>query len=88
MDDPRKVDPSRRLLVNVGMLVCGDEWQRPLARLLLVDARLVRRWAAGTRPIPCDKVEHLVRLLEARIGQMQRALIEFYASHSSGCGGE
>jgi hypothetical protein len=27
-------------------------WQRPLARALSVDDRLVRRWVSGERPIP------------------------------------
>jgi hypothetical protein len=40
------------LLSLYGTLLLGDRWQRPLARLLGVDDRLVRRWAAGERPIP------------------------------------
>ena len=43
-------DPAR--LAHAGRLLLGDEWQRPLARALEIDDRLVRRWVAGERPIP------------------------------------
>lgn len=50
-----------RLLATAASALLGERWQRPLARLLDVDDRLVRRWAAGERPIP-DWVVERVRL--------------------------
>jgi hypothetical protein len=49
-------------LREAGTLLFGDEWQRPLARLLgpshpegpreTIDPRLVQRWVSSTRDIP------------------------------------
>lgn len=57
--DPKTLEQAARLLI-------GDEWKRPLARLLgphhprqgreSLDPRLPFRWASGERPIP-DWVE-------------------------------
>lgn len=30
----------------------GPDWQSPLARRVIVDARTVRRWKAGDRDVP------------------------------------
>lgn len=53
-------------LQSAGRALFGEEWQTPLARALgpvhpegarvSIDPRLMRRWAAGNRPIP-DWVE-------------------------------
>lgn len=56
---------------RIGALLLGDQWQRPLARYLEVDDRLVRRWASGDRqPIPAWVAEEMNGLLWRR----QRAL--------------
>lgn len=57
-------------LRRAGALLLGDQWQRPLARALGVSDRLVRRWAAGDRPVPAWVVEEMMGLLQER----QRAL--------------
>lgn len=54
-----RLDPD--LLADAGRRLFGEDWQRALARALgphhpsgprdAIDDRLVRRWAAGERPI-------------------------------------
>lgn len=63
-------------VTEIAQLLYGDDWQRPLARGLgplhpdgvraSIDDRLVRRWAAGERPVPVWVGEALVSLLERR----------------------
>lgn len=63
------------LVSSVAQMLYGDDWQRPLARGLgplhpegareSIDARLVRRWAAGERPVPGWVGTALVSLLES-----------------------
>ena len=62
------------VVTSVAPLLYGDDWQRPLARGLgphhpdgareSIDARLVRRWASGERPVPMWVGSALVALLE------------------------
>lgn len=66
---------DRVLLETAGRAAFGEEWQRALARSLgphhpdgprsTVDNRLVRRWAAGERPIPGWVWEALPAVLDA-----------------------
>jgi hypothetical protein len=63
-------------LALAGRLLLGDEWKRPLARLLgphrpqgareTMDPRLPFRWASGERPIPGWVAPVLVRPLRDR----------------------
>jgi hypothetical protein len=43
---------NQLLLQQVRSFFYGEEWQAPLARDLAVNARTMRRWAAGTEEIP------------------------------------
>lgn len=61
---------TRVTLRRAGALLLGEQWQRPLARKLGVSDRMVRRWAAGDRPVPGWVVEKMMGLLVNR----QRAL--------------
>ena len=54
------------LLHNVGAALYGPRWQSELARALGVSDRTVRRWAAGTHPIPAGLYLELLRLCSAR----------------------
>jgi hypothetical protein len=64
------------LFVSAGSLLFGQEWQRPIARMLgplrpdgsgaPIDDRLVRRWAAGERPIPDWVIPSLQRAITSR----------------------
>ncbi len=60
-------------LTEIGRLLYGEDWQRPLARGLgplhpdgareSIDDRLVRRWAAGDRPIPAWVGQAVLKLM-------------------------
>jgi hypothetical protein len=62
------------ILADAASLLLGERWQRPLARLLDVDDRLVRRWAAGERPVPDWVLERLATELKARRAAIDAAL--------------
>ena len=61
------------MLERVGVVLCGPDWQRPMARLLgphhpdgardSIDDRLVRRWRSGERAVPEWVRGALLRLL-------------------------
>ncbi len=67
---------DKETLAKAGRLLLGAEWQQPMARLLgprhpagkrdSLDPRLVRRWAAGERPIPAWVWPVLAAMLERR----------------------
>jgi hypothetical protein len=40
------------LLSRVGLALWGAHWQSPLARVLSVNDRTVRRWVSGESPVP------------------------------------
>jgi DNA-binding transcriptional regulator YdaS (Cro superfamily) len=46
--------------------VLGEHWRRPLARLLAVDYRRVRRWGSGALPVPPAVLAVLTHLCRAR----------------------
>ena len=68
------------VLAAAGAALFGDEWRRPLAAALDVDARLVQRWAIGQRDFPGTVAPALLALLgreasglEARAQALRRA---------------
>ncbi|MEE8628171.1 MULTISPECIES: hypothetical protein [Methylobacterium] len=70
------------LLAAAGQALFGDEWRRPLAAALDVDARLMQRWAAGQRGIPETVAPALLALLgrealglEGRAQALRRAAV-------------
>lgn len=50
----------------LGALLWGSHWQTPMAQALGVNARTVRRWAAGDRAIPGPAIAALKALEAAR----------------------
>lgn len=54
------------LLSDCGTALYGQRWQSELARDLGVSDRTVRRWAAGSHPVPADAWPRILRLLQAR----------------------
>jgi Family of unknown function (DUF5677) len=70
----------RDLFVSAGSLLFGQEWQRPIARMLgpfhpeggrgPIDDRLVRRWAAGERTIPDWVITALQRATTSRAAEL------------------
>lgn len=72
-------DMSKDLLAEAATALLGNLWQSPLARLLDVDGRLVRRWYAGERPVPSWVLKRLVEELKKRqddIRKIRRKLSE------------
>lgn len=71
----------RALLLRLGPLLRGPDWQRPLARALgplhpdgardAIDDRLVRRWVAGDREIPDWVGPALAILARERAAEMR-----------------
>lgn len=69
-------------LEQAGRLLLGDEWKRPLAKLLgpyhpmgareSLDPRLPFRWASGERPIPAWVPVAMAALLEIRAKELLR----------------
>lgn len=55
-----------RLLVECGEALYGPMWQSALARDLGVNDRTVRRWVAGTSPVPVGLYVDLLRLTQER----------------------
>ncbi len=75
--------PQVKSLHRCGVLLFGPQWQTALARALgplhqqprdSIDERLMRRWAAGQRPVPAWVWVALRVLLENRIRDLQSAL--------------
>lgn len=48
----------------IGRTLYGEQWQTALARRIGVDARTVRKWAAGDRAIQQPVAELLALLLK------------------------
>lgn len=75
----------RDLLIGAGSALFGGEWQRAIARTLgplhpggsrdAIDDRLVRRWAAGERPIPNWVFPALVKIIDTRATELDVLLI-------------
>lgn len=51
-------------LASIAQDIFGPDWRNPLARLVNVNYRLVRRWQDGTIPIPDDVATILLALRE------------------------
>lgn len=56
----------KQLLVEAGEALYGPLWQSALARDLDVSDRTVRRWVAGTSPVPAGLYIDLLRLTQER----------------------
>jgi hypothetical protein len=50
-------------LREAGMELFGEHWQQPLAALLRVNPRTLRRWSSGQNAIPESVVETVEDLL-------------------------
>lgn len=53
-------------LAEAGRTLFGDQWQTPLSRMLCVADRTVRRWYAGTMPVPAGTVEAIRQAVDAK----------------------
>ena len=68
------------LLLTCGETLHGPRWQSDLARDLDIDDRTMRRWVAGTSPIPDGVSVDLMRLLLKRASAID-GLIETLKSN-------
>ena len=59
-------------LATIGRALYGERWQSDLARALGLNARSVRRWAAGAH-IPEAKRDKIRFLVRDRIDELQAA---------------
>lgn len=58
---------NRALLTRAGQALYGERWQTDLARDLgLSDARRIRQWLSGDRPIPAGIWNELSALMKSR----------------------
>lgn len=58
------------LLIACGQALYGERWQSPLARDVGVSDRTMRRWVAGTQPVPPGLTADLLRLTQERAGAL------------------
>jgi len=67
---------SNELLKRVGQFLFGEQWQSPLARDVGVGERSMRRWAAGTDPIPRGVWSDVGLRLESVQGDLEYLISE------------
>lgn len=66
-------------LASAGQALYGDRWQTDVAKALGVDARRVRQWMTGDRPIPPGIWSDLSDLLRER-GKVALELADHFAA--------
>ncbi len=59
------------LLLACGRALYGERWQSPLARDLGVADRTMRRWVAGSYPVPEGIAADLLKLVQERRGELR-----------------
>ncbi len=64
-------------LREIGEACFGPIWQTALARRLDVGDRLVRRWLAGTVPIPSNRTVEVLNVLSDRWDEVNAAVVRF-----------
>lgn len=67
------------LLTACGQALYGERWHAPLARDLGVADRTMRRWVAGSHPVPEGIAADLLRLVQERrkdLGRLVKQLRE------------
>lgn len=54
------------LIVSVGEALFGSRWQSELARAIGVADRTVRRWVAGSHPVPAGVYAQMLEIMRDR----------------------
>lgn len=54
------------IIADIGQALWGTQWQTDMAKALDVSDRTVRRWVAGTTPIPRGIYADLIRVMTER----------------------
>ena len=77
---------SPDILARAGVVLCGEDWRRPLARLLgphhpdghreEIDPRLVSRWSNGVREIPPWVADATFALLQDLVDDLEERAAE------------
>lgn len=57
-------------LRGAGEALYGRRWQSSLAEDLMVSDRTMRRWVAGTHPVPADVYGDLLHLMKSRLWEI------------------
>lgn len=66
---------KRVALISAGQALYGDRWETDLARDLSVsDARRIRQWVTGVRPIPDGVIVDIKNLLKERKANIDAVL--------------
>ena len=61
---------TRERLSHIGQLLYGPRWRDPLSDELRIAERTVRRWIAGSIPIPDSIKRDLARLCRERASEL------------------
>ena len=64
------------LLTQAGEALYGASWRAPLARDLGIDERTIRRWVAGTYPVPNGVTANLERIIADHAAELSRIVGE------------
>ena len=70
-----------QIMQRVGELLYSEQWASALARDLEVHPRSLRRWCAGTAPIPDGVMDEMKTMLALRCHDIQSFLTNEYASY-------
>ena len=67
----------------IGEALYGQQWQRALAWEIAVSDRTMRRWAAGSTPIPAELADQIMSLARERRRSIAAALSPRFGSEGS-----
>lgn len=77
----RPVDERRReTLLSGAALLLGDRWKQAAGRRFGVNGSLVRRWAAGSRPVP----KWLIPTLRHELQALRQQITDWLEANESG----
>ena len=67
-------ESSRLVFIEVGDILCGDRWKKPLTKLIGSGLRTIKGWAAGEYCVPLVILKKLRELLQKKMNRMKRAM--------------
>ena len=65
-------------LRRCGEALYGPRFQRTLANALGINERTIRRWIAGTKPVPSGVRQEITRLLKERAAKAARLAADIH----------
>jgi hypothetical protein len=72
-----------KLFKQMAAALWGPQYRSEAARQLDVHLRTLMRWDAGERPVPDEKIDMMVTLLDERQKKITTLLIEFKTSKAA-----